>query len=520
MKTTKTFTDDHQVRVTAEFDQETFDGFKRKAARKIAQKTRIPGFRPGKAPYNMILSHIGEGAVFEEAIDLMLDEIYPKVLEQEDIQPYGPGNLENIPSQEPPVFEFLIPLAPETELKELETLKLPYTPVSVTEADVDAFIKELQRDAADLVPVEGPAEEGHIVYMTVTATDVNPADADNAVLIDDAPKQVQIPTEDEEEETEWPFKGFSRDLIGARAEDDIEITYEFPENETLGDFSGKTIRFLVYLQSVKTLELPPLDENFLEKMGNFSSVEELRKDIRENLETERMETYDTKYYLELVDTLRKSAIMKYPPQLLEDEEHEVLHRIEHDLEHRGINLDVYLKVRKIEKEQFIEEEVKPTAKDRIERSLVMDAIMKHFDLQITENDMKSEIIKLVTSLFTSGEYDQLEKDMGKRRFSEAISAQANLNATETSVRRQLRLMASPESIVNEDVPDEVAIDAESDDLEADVDLLMDKIEALVEEETLPLAGTEENETPAANTAAMEGDVSESFPIIDQKEIEE
>jgi hypothetical protein len=81
-------------------------------------------------------------------------------------------------------------------------------------------------------------------------------------------------------------------------------------------------------------------------------------------------------------------------------------------------------------------------------------------------------------------------------------------------------MASPESIVNEDVPDEVAIDAESDDLEADVDLLMDKIEALVEEETLPLAGTEENETPAANTAAMEGDVSESFPIIDQKEIEE
>ena len=137
-----------------------------------------------------------------------------------------------------------------------------------------------------------------------------------------------------------------------------------------------------------------------------------------------------------------------------------------------------------------------------------------------ENDMKSEIIKLVTSLFKSGEYDQLEKDMGKRRFSEAISAQANLNAIETSVRRQLRVMASPESIVNEDEPGEVALDAESDDLKADVDLLMDNIEALVEEETLPLAGTEENETPAADTAAMEGDVSESSQVIDRKEIEE
>ena len=125
MKTVKTFTDDHEVRVRAEFEQETLEGFKRKAARKIAQKTHIPGFRPGKAPYAMVVGHVGEAALLEEAIDLMLNEVYPQVLEQENIEPYGPGNLEDILSQEPPIFEFVIPLSPETELGDVENLKKP-----------------------------------------------------------------------------------------------------------------------------------------------------------------------------------------------------------------------------------------------------------------------------------------------------------------------------------------------------------------------------------------------------------
>ncbi len=450
MKTTQSFTDDHQVRVTAEFEQETLEGFKRKAARKIAQKSRIPGFRPGKAPYNMVVSHVGEGAVLEEAIELMLDDVYPKVLEQENIEPYGPGNLENIPTQEPPVFEFLIPLAPKTELNDLDALKKPYAPEPVTDADIENFIKQLQQDAANVVPFEGAAQEGHLIYMTVTATNENPAEGEDSVLVKDSPQQTQIPTELEEKETEWPFKGFARAFIGKKAEEVVTIIHVFPEDEKLGSYSGKTIKFDANLQSVKALELPALDEEFLQKLGNFNSVEELREVVVDKLETERTAEYDDNYYLELVDTLRKSAIMKYPPQMIEDEEHEVLHRIEHDLEHRGLDLDVYLKLRKQDKEQFIEEEVKPTAKDRLERSMVMDAIAKEYNLKISQSDLQKEVTALINSLLMSGEYDQLEKEMGKKRFTEAISSQAGTNAIETIVRHQLRLMASPESIQNEE----------------------------------------------------------------------
>ena len=108
MKVQKEFTDDQQVKITAEFEPELFEQYMHKAARKISQRTRIPGFRPGKAPYAMVLSHIGEASIKEEALELLLDKVYPEVLEEAQIKPYGPGNLDEIKSENPPFSSFTI----------------------------------------------------------------------------------------------------------------------------------------------------------------------------------------------------------------------------------------------------------------------------------------------------------------------------------------------------------------------------------------------------------------------------
>lgn len=450
MKTTKIITDDHQARVTAEIEQDLLDQFKRKAARKIAQKTRIPGFRPGKAPYNMVLNHVGEAAVLEDAIDLLLNDIYPKVLEQESIDPYGPGNLEKITSQEPPVFEFLIPLAPETELNDVEMLKKHYEPIVVTEADVDEFIKNLRQNYAEIVPFEGAAEEGHLAYMTITAHDVNAAEGTDSMLFNATPQQTLIPAESEEKESEWPFKGFARSLIGKKEGEQFLFNHTYAEDEKHGSFSGKTVRFDVNIQSVKFLELPPIDEDFLEKVGGFQTEDELRQQVLKKLEFDRKSAYDETYYLDLIDTLRESAVFKYPPQMVKDEEESVLHRIEHDLSDRGLDLDVYLKLRKTDKETFMENEVRSTAKDRMERSMVMDAIVKKYELQVKPDELQAEVAGVINSLLMSGEYEKAQKELGKKRFAEAISSEAANNALENKIRKQLLLLASPESIPAEE----------------------------------------------------------------------
>lgn len=450
MKTEKTFTDDHQVRVRAEFDQETLEGFKHKAARKIAQKTHIPGFRPGKAPYNVVLAHVGEAAVAEDAIDLMLNDIYPQLLEQENIEPYGPGNLENIPSQEPPVFDFLIPLAPETELGDVESLKKTYEPPVVTDNDVDDFILQMRRNRANIVPVEGEAKVNQLVYMTLEAVDENPENSEDAVLVKSAPQQTLIPTKKEEKDSEWPYQGFARELIGKKAGDQVSLTHTFPEDASDSVLAGKTVRFDLNIQSVKELELPAIDEEFLTSMGGFKDEEDLKQAVHQKLESDKTSEYDETYYLDLVDTLRSSATMKYPPQMIKDEEDDVLHRIEHDLEHRGLDLDLYLKVRKLDKDQFIEEEVKQTAKDRLERSLVMDAVSKKYNVTVTQQQLQDEVTAVINSLLMSGEYESTEKELGKKRFTEAISNNAATNALEKAIRLQLRKLADPDSIPAEE----------------------------------------------------------------------
>ena len=116
MKIEKELLEDHQIQLNVEIDADPFEKAKRQAARKIARKVRIPGFRPGKAPYNIIIRHLGEGAIVEDALDILVEDIYPKILDEAEVKPYGPGNLENIESLDPPTFKFVVPLAPEIEV--------------------------------------------------------------------------------------------------------------------------------------------------------------------------------------------------------------------------------------------------------------------------------------------------------------------------------------------------------------------------------------------------------------------
>ena len=94
--------DDHQKKIIAEFDADTLERFKRQAARKIATESRIPGFRPGKAPYDMVRRIRGDQAIQEEAINLLLDDAYPQVIKEAGIDAYGPGQLEEVLSLDPP----------------------------------------------------------------------------------------------------------------------------------------------------------------------------------------------------------------------------------------------------------------------------------------------------------------------------------------------------------------------------------------------------------------------------------
>jgi len=157
--------------------------------------------------------------------------------------------------------------------------------------------------------------------------------------------------------------------------------------------------------------------------------------------------------------VRKDAKIKYPPQMLEEEEEQVLHRFEHELSHRNLDLDVYLKMRKTDKEEFIKEEVTPTAINRLERSLVMEALSKKYDIKVTNEALEREISTIVNDLVMSGELQDVQKELGEKKFANAISMEAANRALETAIRKQLRTIASPESLPTEPIEAQAAEDA-------------------------------------------------------------
>jgi len=190
LKIEKELQEDRQAKLTVEYTQEAFEGFKRRAAKKIAKSTKIPGFRPGKAPYQVIVNHYGEGAILQEAIDILLDDDYGKMLEEAELEPSGPGNLESIDSYDPPRFVFMVPLQPEVNLGDYREIRKAYELEEFDIKDVDRFIENMRRNAATIIPSEEAAGEGDLVYFTLSAEFLNPAEDEDASITDKTPQQV------------------------------------------------------------------------------------------------------------------------------------------------------------------------------------------------------------------------------------------------------------------------------------------------------------------------------------------
>ncbi len=126
MNIEKTIEENHEARLVVEVDAEKMEQYKRRAARKISERGKIAGFRPGKAPYHMVVLNYGEQAVMEQAIDFFVDAEYSNILKEADVNPGASGSLELIDSLEPPKLTFRVPLAPEVDLGDYLSVRMPY----------------------------------------------------------------------------------------------------------------------------------------------------------------------------------------------------------------------------------------------------------------------------------------------------------------------------------------------------------------------------------------------------------
>lgn len=391
--------DDHQVKLTLEVEPEAVQAAKQKAARHLSQRSKIPGFRPGKAPYQVVLRQYGEAAIIEDAIEHLVDDIYPKMIEESGIKPYGPGRLDNVVSMDPMVLEFVVPLQAEVTLGDYSGIRVPFTPPEVEQDAVDTLLSELRERQAILEEVDRPAQPGDVVEVHIRGERVEPEEGKNPVIVADMPASILVKAEDEpRDHNEWPYPGFSVNVIGKSVGDEFSVQQVLPEDLNFEELRGVAARFEVKIDNIKSRTLPDLDDEFATMVSDKDTLEDLTEDIRHMLEFQGKQDYFDEYDGQVLDAAVEVTEFKYPPQMIENEIDQFIESFKRRLKNESMDYDVYLKVRGID-EQALREEARPEAEKRAKRSLMLFEIARKEDFQVNRralNERTSQTINQMT----------------------------------------------------------------------------------------------------------------------------
>ncbi len=404
--------DNQTARFTVEFDEARLVGAKKTAARKLARRVNIPGFRRGKAPYRILVQNGLEPQIEMDAIEDLSQEIYRETLEQADIEPYGPGSFEDYKTDPNPTFIYTVPLQPTVELNEYRDVRREYEAPEITDEQVDEAMKQLQEQEALVEESSQPVAMGYRVTVDI-----------HGEFADDAPdtSEETDKTEGEEEPTipakgdqflhqhealltldaddEPILKGFSEQLVGRSAGDNVEFELEVPkDDEDYADVAGRKIKFEVGVLKVEVVTLPEMNDDLAARITESEETPltllELRIRMRENLEQEAERQEKAGYSNRVLDEMVVIADIAFPEAMIEDQIDAMLDDLESRLRAQGIEMNMYLSVTQ-QTEEELREQYRPQAEEVIERTLVIRELVQAEKVSVTDEAITERIEEML-----------------------------------------------------------------------------------------------------------------------------
>ncbi len=372
--------ENRQLQLTIEVDEEQAQQAMRRVARQIARQVNIPGFRKGKAPYELIVQRYGEDTIRQEAVEMLAEEVYREALKQEDIKPYASGALDEVVLH-PVTFKFTVPLPPTVELGAYRDYRLKPRKVRVYKKEVQRALEQIREENAILEPVERAAalDDGVVMDLAGRTTEgVEFLRVDDARMLLDA-------------ESTDPAPGFAEAIVGMQAGEERTFTLTLPADFAQEELRGQEAEFTVSVTEVYESTLPELDDDLARTVGNFDSLEALEKQVREQMRLVAQEEADEEYTTQVLEAILEQAQVAYPPEMLEETLDEVVEEFERAVKHEArLSLEDYLHVRGQTMED-LREEFEPRAADRLKRGLVLGEITMQEGLEVSEEEIGTHI---------------------------------------------------------------------------------------------------------------------------------
>jgi trigger factor len=451
--------ENHTARFTVEVEAERLEKAKREAARKLANRVNIPGFRKGKAPYKVLVSYVGEGAVLEDAIEVLGNEVYKDVINSADVEPYGPGSLEDFALEPQPTFKFVVPLQPTADLGNYRDIRIEYEAPVVEDKDVDEALNNMLEREALIEESHKPVEAGNRVTVSMKAEYLDDAPKDEAeaaeatVLEGEEAEETEAPEENKVfidndnlvfrlTSDREPAPGFTDALVGVAVGEQREFEITYPDDEKEYEhLAGRRVKFNVTVKKIETLTLPELNDEFAARVTQAEAEREgkepltllqLRMRIREDLEKEAKDAADAAYAQKVLDKITEGATFAYPEALVSDEVHHLLEHLDSDLRRRGLTLEDYQRVTNKTHED-LHVDYHDNAVESIKRSLTMRELIRQEGLEVTDEQVNAEIDRIAErfgeqaaafrGIYESGPMrENLRSDLLYRQLTERVAA--------------------------------------------------------------------------------------------------
>ncbi len=352
------------------------------ASGSLGKDLKMPGFRKGKVPPDIVLKRLGREAVFQQMLRDSLEDMYRRALMTAEIGPIGEPKFEfgEMPnSGEALNFSIEVGVRPKTKLGKYKGIEAGKREIEVSKESVDEEIERLRQSVAQLEPVERSLKEGDYSVLDFEGK------VDGEVFDGGVARDYSL-----EIGSNSLLEGFEEQLIGASADEERQVEIVFPDDYREDRLAGKKAVFDVKVKAVQEVTLPDTEDELARQVSEFDTIGELRSDIEEKLGQVQERSIEQEYIEAVLDSAVKESEVDLPDDIVYARAHEMWHQMEHKLQQQGISPDKYAEIVGKDQEQVLED-LKVSAARDLKRESLLVAVVEKENLQVADDELLDAI---------------------------------------------------------------------------------------------------------------------------------
>lgn len=375
----------NMIKLTIDCPAADFEQAILKAYQKNKDKLNIQGFRKGKAPFAIVAKMYGKEMFYEEAANLLIPDAYEKAAEEcgETLVSRPEIDVTQIESGKDFIFTATVAKKPEVTLGQYKGVTVDKIAIEVTDDEINEELKKTQEQNAREITVEDrPVQEGDTAVIDYEGFQDGVAFAggkgENHPLVIGSHSFIE---------------GFEEQLIGKNVGEECEVNVTFPEQYHAPELAGKPAVFKCKVNAIKAKELPELDDEFASEVSEFETLAEYKEDIKKNLIDKKEKEAKTKKEDQAVEKAVANAQMDVPEAMVEATQEQMAQDFAYRLQSQGLKMEQYFQFTGLNKKTFLDQ-MKPQAEKRINTRLVLEAIVKAENIEISDEEVDAEIQKM------------------------------------------------------------------------------------------------------------------------------